>query len=172
MPWLKFDDAAGLEHRKTRRLLRKRGLEAFGLHMLALLHCSRYLTDGFVDEEFVDEAMEAARVRDKDQPSITAALVSSGQWTACEGGWTINGYLEHNPSRVDVEARRAKDAERKASGRRGGVPAESERSPSGLHAESERPVPSRPVPHPTQTQVATPTENVADVVALPGREIA
>lgn len=144
MPWLKLDDQMG-EHRKTRRLLRAAGTSAFGLHALALLHCARYLTDGFVEAEFVEEVLDAAHVLDEtERGGLVDALVAGGQWTPRDGGWQIHDYLEHNPSRADVEERRARDAQRKAAGRRNGahttsVRAESAGSPNGHDAEDARP---------------------------------
>lgn len=174
MAWLKLDDSAGLEHRKTRRLLRKQGMHAFGLHVLALLHCSRYLTDGLVDREFVEEAMDASKVRERDRAPLTDALVTCGQWSACENGWMINGYLDHNPSKAEVLARRAKDAERKANGRKPPVPQESDRTGAGIHDESERPVPSRPDPVPAllEKPSATPTSEGGVIVEMPERGVA
>lgn len=163
-PWLKQDDAKG-EDRMTRRLLRSgkagSGLAAFGLHSLALLHCAKYLTDGFVEDEFVEETLDAAGVRGKARGGLVDALISGGQWVRASGGFELPEYLEHNPSRDEVLSRRAKDAARKLAGRT----TQSERSPHGIHAESartqhgfrngsesgqvgvqpSRPVPSRPV---------------------------
>lgn len=116
MSWLKIDDAIG-EHRKTRRLLRSSGTAAFGLHALALVHCSRYLTDGHVEAEFVDETLDAARVKGKARAALTDALVAHGQWTIDEDGWQIHDYLDHNPSREQVLAAREKERIRKAKGR-------------------------------------------------------
>lgn len=173
MSWLKIDDAIG-EHRKTRRLLRAGGTAAFGLHALALVHCSRYLTDGHVETEFVEETLDAARVKGKQRAQIVDALVTHGQWTVAADGWQIHGYLDHNPSRHDVEQQREKDRQRKAKGRQTqaerreddqrtgpGVHADpgpeapqdpsdvrdvSARTDDGIRGESDRPVPSRPVP--------------------------
>lgn len=154
MTWVRFDDATG-EHRKTRRLLHgDGGLGAFGLHALAILHSSRYLTDGFVEAEFVEETCALAGVRSRDRDRLTTALESGGQWERVEGGWCIHDYLDHNPSRAEVEAKRQRDAERKARGRGQqstgsprGQRADSARSPlEGVRAESDGPVPSRPIP--------------------------
>lgn len=144
------------EHRKTRRLLRSRGgLSAFGLHTLAIIHCARYLTDGFVEAEFVEETFALAGIRGKAAQAVTAALEEHGQWLPADGGWQIHSYLDHNPSREDVEAKRKADAERKARGRRGDskqsptdVTEESARTVNGHDAESDRPGPTRPVPLP------------------------
>jgi hypothetical protein len=152
MPWLKLDDAMG-EHRKTRRLLRIGGPAAFALHTLALLHSARYLTDGHIDREFVDETLDTLKVRGKARQTVVQALLECGQWDETPAGWLIHDYLDHNPRRADVEAKRAKDAERKARGRQQmsasrprGHNADSEWTDDGFREESDRPVPTRPVP--------------------------
>lgn len=152
MTWARMDDAMG-EHRKTRRLLKAGGLDAFGLHSLAILNCARYLTDGFVEVEFVEETLDAAKVRGKARERITDKLEEIGQWVACPGGWMIHDYLDHNPARADVEARRAADAERKARGRNPdsrrsphAVRPDSVRTDAGVREESARPDPTRPDP--------------------------
>jgi hypothetical protein len=170
MTWLKSDDGMG-EHPKTWRLIRRRkyvGLAAFGLHDLARLHASRYFTDGHVPAEFVDDVCERAGLRPKEVPAMTDALVASGQWTVDESdGWWIHDYLDHNPSRAQVEEQRRKDRERKAAGGRNGKPggfqADSARNPNGVRAESESPVPSRPTPVPSTTDVVV----LRDVDARP-----
>lgn len=153
MSWVKLDDAMG-DHRKVKRALAK-SRPAVALHFLGILHCSRYLTDGFVEDEYVDEVLPA---RER-APAITA-LVDQGLWTVVDGGYAIHDYLEHNPTREKVLAQRAADAARKARGRQSesrgkptGVPAESDRTPDGIPPESVRPVPSRPVPS-TQTALS------------------
>lgn len=148
MSFLRLDDMM-VGHRKTRRLLRGQrqggGLGSFGLHVLGMLHCATYLTDGFVEDEFVEETLDDSRVTGKQRAQLIDGLIDGGQWTRIDGGYQIHDYLDHNPSRADVEDRRAKDAERKASGRRApsndrpsGVRAESARTDAGLRAESDR----------------------------------
>lgn len=142
MPWVKFDDAMA-EHRKTSRLLRRSdpavGLAAIGLHMLAVCNASRYLTDGFVDTEWVEDRFDDDRTPPKLRRNVIDALISSGQWVEASGGWKIHDYLDHNPSRQEVLEKRAAERERK---RR----AASARNPGGIRPESGSPVPSRPVP--------------------------
>lgn len=166
MSWLKIDDGMG-SHKKTRRLIKKgtnsAGLAAFGLHALALLHASEYLTDGFVEAEFVAETLDDARVRGKNRALLVELLVAGGQWEEVEGGWNIHDYLDHNPSKTEVQARRQKESERKARGRR----TESARTDAGIQAESDGPVPSRPVPSrpdPTESDARAARSDV--VVAL------
>lgn len=164
MSWLKLDDQMA-EHRKTRRAIRAGGLAAFGLHTLALLHCSRYLTDGFIDEEFVEEAFDAAKTRPKDRKAIVQALIDGGQWVPCDDGWHLHDYLDHNPSRADVEAKRAEDRVKKSAAGKKGAAARwhKDDKPDGKsiaachepangsprHAGPDVPMaPSRPVPYP------------------------
>jgi hypothetical protein len=156
MAWLKLTDAM-LGHRKTRRLLRRgkagSGLAAFGLHVAALLHCSEYLTDGFIESEFVDEVLDDANVSGRQRAMLVAHLVDGGPWEPVDGGWQVHDYLEHTPQRDEVLARRAKDAERKAKGRArlsgrtdDGHNVDGGGSDDGVRGPSDRPVPSRPVP--------------------------
>jgi hypothetical protein len=148
MSWVKLDDAMG-DHRKVKRALTK-SRPAVALHFLGILHCSRYLTDGFVEDEYVAEVLPA-----REREPALDALVQQGLWTVVDGGYAIHDYLEHNPTREKVLAQRAADAARKARGRQSesrgkssGVQADSDRTPDGIQAESVRPVPSRPVPSP------------------------
>ena len=106
MPWVKLDDSFH-DHPKVLRA----GLPAIGLHVVALTHCSRYLTDGHVSPEFVSQKAG------KNGQKIAAALVTAGLWTVNDRGWTIHDYLDYNPSRTQVVETRRKESERKARGR-------------------------------------------------------
>jgi hypothetical protein len=153
--WAKLDDGFHA-HRKAKRAWRNHP-RALGLHLLAVSYCASQLTDGFVDNEFIEEKLPAARER----AAVTAALVDAGLWTAEEDGWRIHDWLDFNPSRAEVLGRRRKDSERKQSAR---VRRESERSPDGqngdVHPESDpRPSdPSRPraFPDPTRPDPTSP----------------
>jgi hypothetical protein len=117
--WLKLDDAMG-EHRKSRRAIRNAGVGAFGIHALALLHCSRYLTDGFVDQEFLDETFDVAKTKPRERKLIVEALENAGLWHRADDGWVIHDYLDHNPSKAEVEAKRAEErAKKSAAGKKG-----------------------------------------------------
>ena len=148
VPWLKLDDAMG-EHRKVRRLIKAAGNGPLGLHTLGLLHCSKYLTDGFVESAFIEDQEDLAPRRRAEIRKQISALVKAGMWSEADGGWTIHGYLDHNPSKAKVLEDRAKDAARKAKGRQ----TPSAGSPSGHQPDSQRSpaVPSRPTPVPSHT---------------------
>lgn len=111
-PWAKLDDGMG-EHRKTRKLLKAGGLQAMGMHTLAILHCSKYLTDGVIDQDFLEDVAFIANVKPKALEAMVSALVQAGQWDAVGDHWVIHDYLEHNPSKETVEANRGVDRFRK-----------------------------------------------------------
>lgn len=126
MGWVKIDDQLH-GHPKVSAAWQT-SHAAVGLHLLALSYCSSYLTDGLVPASFVTEKMPEKKVRDRAVPALT----DSGMWEAVDGGWLIHGYLDYNPSRAEVEARRLKDSNRK----RNGVPKESTGKPTGVQKDS------------------------------------
>lgn len=89
-------------------------LEHFGLMACAIAYCTRNLTDGKVSYAAVRKfgrTMKGVRLAKK--------LVDLGIWREVDGGWEIVGFLDHNPSRAEVlakreDARRRKDAYRKS----------------------------------------------------------
>lgn len=85
------------------------GLDGAGLYARALSYCGAYLTDGFVPTEWVRQATGGRRT-----PALKCA--TAGLWRPVEGGYMIPDYLEFNPSRAEVLARRE---ERSRSGKEG-----------------------------------------------------
>lgn len=102
MPWVKLDDSTD-SHRKVRRA----GNEAFGVWTRSLCYSAGALTDGHVDPEWLEE--RAGRRASK----ISELLVVSGLWEPNDDGWLIHDYLDFNPSRASVIAKRKADSERK-----------------------------------------------------------
>jgi hypothetical protein len=150
MSWAKLDDRFH-ENRKVRGLWRRQPA-ALGLHVMALTYCAGHETDGFVDNEFVEDKVAQSTTRRK----LTAALCEAGMWVVEDSGWRIHDYLDFHPSKAELDEKRRADRRRKqASGRNGkpteskrnpdGIQAESGRNPAGFQAASESPVPSRPV---------------------------
>lgn len=105
MPWVKLDDSLH-GHPKAA----KAGLEALGLHMLAMSHCGQYSPHGHVAQEFVRE--KAGNKGTK----LAARLVESGLWETNGTGWLIHDWSEYNPTLAQIEADRAK---RSAAGKAG-----------------------------------------------------
>lgn len=111
MTWAKIDDGFHA-HPKARKAWRAHP-RALGMHLLALSYCAmQLLDDGVVDEAFVEEKIP----QDRERRAVIDALVDAGLWDRVDGGWLIHDWLEYNPSRAEVEARRR---ERSESGKRG-----------------------------------------------------
>lgn len=96
--WAKFDDAFW-SHPKVVRA----GNEAVGAFVRMVCYCSQYLTDG---------AVPAATAREITRPKILERLVEVGLLEADGDGFRVHGYLERNPSRLQVEAERAAKTQR------------------------------------------------------------
>jgi hypothetical protein len=106
MTWAKVDDTLH-SHPKAR----KAGLPALGLHLLAMSYCGQYLTDGFVEDGWIDMHVRTAAER-----KLPGVLVDAGLWHEGEGGYWIHDWLVYNPSREYVESKRA---ERSKAGKAG-----------------------------------------------------
>ena len=105
MTYARFDDELD-GHPKVRRV----GYEAFGVWCAAIIHSSKYLTDGRIDREWFEEKLPQPKRRSQ----ILGRLVENDMLEANGVGFVVHDYLEHNPSRVEVEDRRAKAAAKKA----------------------------------------------------------
>lgn len=128
MAWTRVDDDF-LGHGKVARAAEILG--RFGLGRVLVIwhqgqsHANRYLTDGFLSLDTVK------RFHDDPQPlKVAEALVGAGLWETARGGYRIHDYLDYNPSRETVLAKRARDLERKLG------PSRSKEIPRGIHAES------------------------------------
>ena len=110
MTWVQFDDGFA-DHRNNAGL----SDAAFRLHVAGILHCGRHLTDGLVDAE------EVPRLVRRYRRSALFELLSRGLWIAHgdpAAAYAIHDYLQWNPSRAKVMARR-EAAARKKRGQRG-----------------------------------------------------
>jgi len=105
MPWVRLDDSLH-GHPKAA----KAGLEALGLHMLAMSHCGQYSPHGHVAPEFVKEKGGAKGTK------LAARLVESGLWEINGNGWIIHDWVQYNPTPEQVEVERAR---RSAAGKAG-----------------------------------------------------
>jgi hypothetical protein len=98
MTWAKFDDAFW-SHPKTIRA----GNEAVGAFVRMVCYCAQYLTDG---------AVSAATAREIARPKVIEKLLEVGMLEVDGDGYRVHGYLERNPSRLQVEAERAAKTQR------------------------------------------------------------
>lgn len=92
MSWAKFDDAFW-SHPKVLRA----GNEAVGAFVRMVCYCSQYLTDG---------AVSKATAREIARPKVIEKLVEVGLLETDGNDFRVHGYLERNPSRLQVEAER------------------------------------------------------------------
>lgn len=135
------------------RALRDGGDVALTLWLLALGWAREELTDGHVPADML-EALHPLRLTPDALSAAAAALVSAGLWREADGGYQIAGFSDWNPSRAEIEEKRAKDRERK-SGRAAprivpenfhvdsrripdGFQTDSARTPDGIHSDSAR----------------------------------
>jgi len=146
--WFRLDDA-GWCHPKVIAA----GNRAFGAWCRAGQWSSSQLADGFV-------ATSVARLIEP-ATAVWGALVEAGLLVRCEGGYRIHDFLVYNPSKSQVEAKRAAQREGGKAGAMGRWGAEPNRSThgsthksthksthGGTHDDQNGPIPSHPVPSP------------------------
>jgi hypothetical protein len=105
MTWVRIDDGFA-DHPKVVKI----GTVALAIHVWAICHCARHLTDGRIAHEdlagcpwvFKRSALRRAIGR----------LEGTGLWDACEGGWQVHDYLDYNPDAASVREERRRAAER------------------------------------------------------------
>ncbi len=100
MVWTKLDDGFP-DNPKLLRAIAKAGDVAGWLWVCGINYCNRHLTDGFIQAEVIPRILVHKRPLD-----VAAALVASGCWDVADGGYQVHDFLDHNPSRADVEASR------------------------------------------------------------------
>jgi hypothetical protein len=101
--WFRVDDAF---HNHTK--VRDAGNAAIGLWVRGGSYSSGYGLDGFVPETI---ATDYGRARERHR------LTEVGLWIPATGGYVMPDFLEYNPSKAEVDARKAADAERKREAR-------------------------------------------------------
>lgn len=107
MSWIRMDDGFA-EHPKVLKVSDR----AFRLHVGALCYCARRLTDGHLPAEVIRTLLQVGATK------AAAELVEVGLWHLDNGGYKVNDYLDFNPSKNEVEERRAKRSEAGAKGAR------------------------------------------------------
>lgn len=90
--WAKVDDRLHAHPKAA-----EAGLEAMGLHLLAMSFCAAYETDGHVKERFpTEKAGERAGV-------LVERLVQVGLWELNGNGWRIHDWLKYNLSKREAK---------------------------------------------------------------------
>lgn len=106
MTWLKVDDGEWMAPDTL-----KLGNEAYGIYTRLRSYCAAFSTDGLVPAEVA--ALVAGG-----QDNLLARLELTGvAQLRTDGSVYLPAFLEHNPSKAQVEANRAQRAE---AGRKGG----------------------------------------------------
>jgi hypothetical protein len=98
MTWAKVDDTMWA-HRKVRRA----GIEAMGLWILALSYCAQHNTGGLI---LLDEAIDLCKGNRKLAVKLSDALVAAGLWEAADGGWQFHDWHHYQPSKEFRDAQR------------------------------------------------------------------
>ena len=124
-------------------------LEHLGLQVCAVSYCNRNLTDGFVSDRAVRGFGKSGKA-----PKIAVQMVKLGKWERIDGGYQIVGFLDWNPSKTEVLARRAAKA---AAGQLGGQRSGESRSKHQAPAEASASTLLRPLPNPSPSPSPTPT---------------
>lgn len=107
MAWGKLDDGF-YDNPKIVRIARQ-SHGAVGIHARAISYCAKHLTDGHIPAEVVQGF--APLQRDREQ--MVEVLIAERAWYKSEDGYILHDYLDQNPSKEEVEAKRAEDRERK-----------------------------------------------------------
>lgn len=116
MPYLLIEDGFA-DNSKITGL----SMNAYRLHVTALVMCAKNMTDGSISKiglRWTSDHAQIARPK-----RYVTELIQAGLWVANGDGWKIHDYLEHNPSRAEIEAKRkaAKLRKRRHDARRNGV---------------------------------------------------
>lgn len=120
---------------------------ALGLHMLALSWCADQLTDGIVPRT------QPARLIGGAVDNLIEELVRVGLWEKKGRGYFVHDYLDYNPSRAQVEARKT---------------AQSEAGKRGAHARWHSGIDSPPHEVPHDDPIAPPIgDPIGDPIAHP-----
>lgn len=116
MAWARIDDGFH-DHPKITRIF-DRNPGAVGLLVFAISYCAKHETDGFIHAGTVARLSPIQSDRDE-QVSV---LLEEGALHKHEDGFVVNGYLDYNLSREQIEEKREIDRERKraARNRKGG----------------------------------------------------
>lgn len=81
--------------------------DAFAYFVGTITYSSRHLTDGLIEADAAPDILRFRGGRKINVGRALAALEKHGFLDPVEGGWQVRNYLKFNPSRAQVEARRA-----------------------------------------------------------------
>lgn len=113
MTWARLDDSF-YDHPKTVQAWDTNPV-AVGLHARALSYIAKHEIDGKLPENVVRMWMPDQR----DRARAVKTLIELDIWHENGAGYIVHDYLDYNPSRADLTARRESDRSRKAAERKG-----------------------------------------------------
>lgn len=133
MTWSKFDDAAPKSPKAV-----VAGNDAWSLWAAAIMYCNRHLTDGYVTlaalaSDCLPCPIPPAKAKKLAEQlcAVRARPDGAGLFERADGGlYKVHDFLDWNPSKVEVEAKRKVDRDRKRN-RPGGAP-DSDEIPRGI----------------------------------------
>lgn len=117
MPWLRIDDRV-----RTHPKIVAAGPDASWFWFCGICYCREHLTDGFIPQGILASlcpgvGLAAAR-------RLAAKLVAENLWHKTEDGYRVHDFLDWNPARDVVMAKRKEERDRKERERKGSVRAD------------------------------------------------
>ena len=152
MAYVRLDDG-WLENPK----LAQAGSLAAHLYAAGITYANRHLTDGYIPSGILNRLVDYDGVKWNGKAVtnrlLSERLVAEGLWIEREDGWTIHDYLEFQPTREYVEAKRSSVSDiRRAAGSKGGSNSQANRKQTGSKPSSK---PEAKIKPQTQTQTQT-----------------
>jgi len=147
MAWFRVDDNF-YDHPKVDEL----SLEAVGIWLLCGTYVAKQLTDGFIPDRRI------TRLGGNDD--LVQELVEAELWDPVDGGYMFRNWMDYQPTKDAVEAKREADRERQRKKRRNdkgqyvSSTASHSVTPTRLAAESHHPSPAQPSPAPNAKSTA------------------
>ena len=96
--------------------------ECIGVWAKGLAYCNRHLTDGFIPDRVAVVFLgrvDGSQLEQNDPEKLLAEMLNRQFWSRRKGGFAHVGYLDHNPSKAQVLARRASARDRKGRWKQG-----------------------------------------------------
>jgi hypothetical protein len=155
MAWVKVDDQFFV-NRKARAV----GLEGRALFLASVCYCAMQMNDGtFAADDLPIVAALAGVPQD-----IGERLVTIGLWHVVEDGYEVHQYLQHNPSREQVIARKER-AEKAANARHNPATSNATSTPDGNASALPLPSPSPATPSSSSSVTSTVPDEVWTTLA-------
>jgi hypothetical protein len=109
MPWFRLETEI-IRHPKVQEIPAGERPGALALFVAALAYCSEMLTNGHIPRSVL--AGLAHEIGLKRPRKVTEKLLVVGLFEQSNGDFFVHDYLDFQPSRADVQARRKADAQR------------------------------------------------------------